>query len=83
MHAWLCTYGAVAGYLILKGIIKDQNLENAVFIDENGRYVKADNWIILTWLMQEEQHFFSVVMLCFAVAVMLHCFWIYHLNLIR
>ena len=82
-HAWLCTYGVVAGVQILRGIVKQQNLENAVFIDEYGKYVRADNWIIFTWLMQEEQHLFSVVMLCFAVAIMLHCFWIYHFSLIR
>ena len=83
LHAWLCTYGFVAGVLIILGQITKQNLWNAVFATADGTQVKSSYWILLQYMMQTEQAFISVTILCLAVAIMLHCFYIYHFWLIK
>jgi hypothetical protein len=47
LHAWLCTYGFVAGVLIVLGQITKQNLWNAVFATADGTEVESSYWILL------------------------------------
>ena len=48
----------------------------------NGAVLDADFWVILQYVGQQDGSFMGVVLLCVAVAVMLHCFYIYHLWLV-
>ena len=83
LHAWLCTYGAVAGVLILYGkTLEPINLWQAQFTSMNGAVLDADFWVVLQYVGQQDGSFMGVVLLCVAVAVMLHCFYIYHFWLI-
>jgi hypothetical protein len=45
--------------------------------------VPADIFVIAQYILGEQSLFFAVCLLCLAVAIMLHCFYIYHLWLIH
>lgn len=83
LHAWLCTYGFLAGVAIIIGIVDQERLWTASFTTADGRQIEANWWIILQYITQQHQAFVSVVLLCLAVAIMLHVFWIYHCWLVR
>ena len=47
LHAWLCTYGFAAGYLILMGRIVKDRLWNAKFIMPDGSAHEANWWLLI------------------------------------
>lgn len=47
LHAWLCTYGFVAGVAIIMGQITKLNLWNATFATADGKTVESSYWILL------------------------------------
>ena len=55
---------------------------NQTFVNTvTGEQFKADFWILLNYLMQEESMFMGVVLLCAVVSVMLYLFFGYHMYL--
>ena len=83
LHAILTTYGAIAGVLIMLGIVDEQKLYEQTFVNTlTGEKFNADFWIVLNYLSQRETNFVGVVLLCVVVSVMLYVFFAYHMYLI-
>jgi len=52
LHAWLCTYGFLAGVAIIFGIVDHERLWTASFTTIDGKLIEANWWIILQYIMQ-------------------------------
>ena len=53
LHAWLCTYGFIVGFLIIQGLVDKEQLWNAQFNTKEGKIINADIWIIAQYMMQQ------------------------------
>ena len=82
MHAGICIYGCVVGYLCACHLIDEGDLWNKSFVDRQGRRFNADWSIILQYLQREHEMFAIVVLLCFVVTIMLFGFIGFHSYLI-
>jgi len=84
LHAILCTYGAVIGAYILMDEVDRRQLYEQTFVNmATGEQFKADFWIVFNYLMQDDQFFMGVVLLCVVISVMLYLFFGYHMYLIK
>ena len=82
MHAGICIYGCVVGYLCALHLIDEGDLWNKSFVDRSGRRFNADWSVILQYLQREHEMFSIVVLLCFVVTIMLLGFIGFHSYLI-
>ena len=79
-HAVICTYGGIAGILVFKGIIEQQDLWNARFMNlKTNEPVKSTPYIVYRYLFDTETLFAFVTILCLAMSLMLGGFTMYHL----
>ena len=84
VHSLICMYGVYMTYAVLWGEILRRNLLTAQFMNAETRQpVKADAFVLLSFIIHDYPVPFAVLILCGLLSIMLPIFLLYHLNLIR
>lgn len=83
-HMVLCTYGTVAGVIIVYQIIQEKELFKAVFVDPvTKERHQATYPIVLQYMLAKEGMVIFVTVLCTVMGLVLVGFLGWHLNLVR